>query len=270
MENVVAVPLSHKLWAWFETNKKQAVGGTLAVAAVILVILFVVYQREQKEANASQALSLVAMSQMTSGGTPAAPEAYLKVATEYPDSSAAARAVLLAAGGYFTQARYDQAKAQFERFLREFRGNSAYGDLQGEALLGVAASLEADGKLAEATTAYKDLVDHHPGDHVVPQARFALARLYEAQGKLELARDAYQQAASANFYGGILADEAGMKYQELITRHPELAPKPAASLSTPAPAPTPAPPAAQTPAAAPAAPAASTTSNAAPAAAPKK
>jgi len=218
--NVAQLPLHDKFWAWFEGNKKQAVYGTAAVVVVGLIVWFVVWQRSESQIAAGDALSNVTASQMdpTSSRSGSA-DAYLKIATEYPKSSAGARAILLAAGSFFTDGKYSEAQAQFERFLREYPASP----FTGEALLGVASCLDAQGKVDQAIAAYKDLTTRHPNEAVVPQAKFALASLYESQNKPELARNLYEEvehAAPLTSFG----NEAGVRMEELLAKFPNLAP----------------------------------------------
>jgi len=224
MESEAAqLPLSHKLWAWFETNRKQAVWGTLVVAGLGLIIWYVVWQQGQKELTASEALSNVSILQPGSAGArPETADAFLKVAAKYPKSTAGARALLLAAGSLFVEGKYPEARTQFERFTREHH-DSAF---MGQALLGIAACWDAQGKTNEAVAAYKNLTDHHPGESVIPQAKFALARLYEAQNKPEQAKSLYEELNRNEPYGSV-GSEAGMRLEELLARNPGLAPKPA-------------------------------------------
>ena len=223
---VVQLPLTDQLWLWFQKNKKPAVGATSAVIIVGLVVWFVIYQRDQKQMEASEALSNVAVEQANPVGTrPADPvSAYLKVATTYPNSSAAARAVLMAAGDLFAQGKYEDAKMQFQRFTREYHETAFLGQAQ----LGIAACLEAQGNTKDATTAYRELVERRPNDSVIPQAKFALGRLYEAQNQPEQAFNYFEQVAQADPYGSI-GSEAGMRAEELKSKHPNLAPVPAAT-----------------------------------------
>jgi tetratricopeptide (TPR) repeat protein len=221
---VVELPLSHKLWAWFETNRKQATWGSAIIVVVGLIIWFVVWQQGEKEVNASEALSKVTSMIATSPGARPDASAYLKVAADYPKSSAGARALLLAAGSYFVEGKYPEAKTHFERFAREHHDSP----FMGQALLGIAACLDAQGKTNEALTTYKDLVDHRPGENVVPQAKFALARLYEAQGKVDLARTLFEDLARADAYSSI-GSEAGMRLEELLVKNPQLIQKPTAT-----------------------------------------
>jgi len=214
------LPLSHRVLAWFETNKTQAFWGVGIVAVAGVIVSFFMWRQGQRAQEAGEALSSVMLAQVTDpNGRPATPDAYLQMAAKYPDSAAAARAVLLAASELFVQGKYTEAKSEFDRFAREHRDSP----LMGQALLGSAACLDAQGKTKEAALAYKDLIDHHPGETILPQARFALARLYEAQNEPEKARTLFEDVERDNPYGS-LGSEAGMRLEELKVKYPNLAP----------------------------------------------
>jgi TolA-binding protein len=227
----VDLPVADRLWAWFDTNKKPVLLGTGAVLVVALALWFIADQREQKEIAASRALSNVAADLMT-GASPRteSAEAYLKVVANYPNSTAAARASVLAAASLFSEGKYAEAQSQFEKFIRTHQGSPFLE----QALYGVGASLDAQGKTDAAITAYKDLVARHPGASVVPMAKLALGRLYEAQSKPELARDQYEDVQRQASPFSALANDAGARLEELLARYPQLVP-------VPAPAPTNAP-----------------------------
>ena len=217
---VEQLPLTDRLLAWFETNKTQAIVGVLVLVVVGLIVSFVIWRRDQQAVQASEALSRVMLGQATvPNARPATAEAFLKMASEYPDSRAAARAILMAASDYFVSGKYEDAKIQFERFTREHRDSP----LMGQALLGIAACLDAEGKSSEALTAYKDLIDRHPGEAVLPQARFALASLYEAQNQPEKARPLFEEVVRENQYSSV-GSEAGMRLEELKIKYPNLMP----------------------------------------------
>ena len=218
---VAQLPLSHRLYGWFETNKKQVLWGGSIVAGLVLIICFFNWNKSQREIAASEALSDVSTAQFGNPGARPDADGYLKVAANYPKSSAGARALLLAAGSLFAGGKFPEAKTQFERFTREHHDSP----LMGQALLGIAACWDAQGKTNEAVAAYKNLVDHHPGETVIPQAKFALARLYEAQGKVEQARVYYEEINRNEPYGS-LGSEAGMRLEELLVKNPALVPKP--------------------------------------------
>ena len=216
--NVAELPLSDKAWAWFESNKKQAIYGAVLLAAVGLIVWFILWQRDEKQIAAGDALSNVAAGQfdgaLARSGTA---EAYLKVAGQYPNSQAGARALLMAAGSFFTEAKYAEAQAQFERFTREYPSSP----LMGAALLGIASCLEAEAKTDQAVTAYKELITRHPTATVIPQAKFALAALYEAQNKPEQAHELYEEVARAAPFASF-GNEAGLRVEELEAKYPNL------------------------------------------------
>jgi tetratricopeptide (TPR) repeat protein len=219
MESEAAqIPLWQQAWAWFETNKKQAVWGAGVVLGVCLVIAFVVYRRGETQLAASEALSNVASTAMGGAAQGNLAEAYLKVAAAYPNSDAGARALLFAGSSLFVNGKYAEAKTQFERFTREYSSSP----FRGEALLGIAACLNAEGKINEAAAAYKDVIDRRLSEYVLPQARFALGCLYEAQNKPELARNLFEEVERSNPYGS-LGSEAGMRLEELKLKYPNLA-----------------------------------------------
>lgn len=225
--NVAQLPLTDRLWAWLEANKSQAAIGAVVLVVVGFVVWIVVWQGHQREVAAGEAVSSLAVEQILSPGQPNSAEGYLKLAAQYPKSQAGARALLLAAGSLFSDGKYSEAQAQFEKFTREHREST----FMGTALLGVAASLEAQGKTDEAVAAYKELISRHSGETVVPDAKFSLARLYEIQNKPELARDLYLEVERDSRFNskGI---EAGMRVEDLMAKYPKLAPLSAPPMPT--------------------------------------
>ena len=117
----------------------------------------------------------------------------------------------------FNEGQYADAKTHFDRFLREF----PQSPLRGEALFGAAASLEAQGKSAEAATAFKDFVDRRPNDPQISRARLALARLTQAQNP-EQAWKLYEEVINAE-RSTSTGYQAEMGLEELRRKHPELA-----------------------------------------------
>jgi TolA-binding protein len=219
METVAGqLPLSHKAWAWFEANKKQTLWGAVIIVALGVIIAFFLYRQNEADIAASETLSNASIPQMSGTGSRAdTAEAYLKVAATYPKSRAGARALLLAAGSLFVDGKYPEAKAQFERFKRDYSDSPFLG----EALFGIAACLDAQGQTREAMAAYKDVIDRHSGDSNVPHAKFALGRLYETQNEPEQARNLFEDVDRTDPYGS-LGDEARMRLEDLKTKYPKL------------------------------------------------
>jgi predicted negative regulator of RcsB-dependent stress response len=228
--NVAQLPLSDRLWAWFEANRKPTVFVTVLLALAALIIWFFLWRHDQRELAASYALTNVTTGPGAGDSSrPELADAYLKVAAEYPHSEAGTRSLLLAAGSFFNQGKFAEAQAQFERFTREHHDSPFLG----QALLGVATCLDAQGKTDQALTTYKDLIARHPNESFIPQAKFALARLYIAQNKPELARDLYEDVERTDPFFG---PEAGMQLEDLKTKYPQLFPAPPAPKAVSAPA----------------------------------
>jgi tetratricopeptide (TPR) repeat protein len=224
--NVVDLSMQDKLWAWFETHKRGVVRVALGVVVAALGIGLWNWWHGARELNANDALSKVTSHGFS--GASESTEALLQVAARYPSTDAAGRAILLAGGKLFAEGKYPEARAQFERYLRDYRD----GSFNTQALLGVATCLDAQNKTNEAIAAYRDIADHHATSNAALQARYALGRLYEEQGKFDLARDCYDEVNRADANGSI-GSEAGMRLEELIAQHPNLVAtnQPAASLT---------------------------------------
>jgi predicted negative regulator of RcsB-dependent stress response len=200
---------------WLDKNRRQIISTSIVLALVGIVIAFVVWRNDQKEVAAGEALSSV----MLAGNTAGDPIAALrKVASDYPGTDAAARALLAAAGQSFVQGKVAEAESLFRQFLAECSGNP----LTPQAKFGVAACLDAEGKTNEAINAYKEVADRFNGENTSAPARLALGRLYESQGKLEQARDLYLKLAGES--AGLIGTEAGDRLTDLFQKRPDLRP----------------------------------------------
>jgi tetratricopeptide (TPR) repeat protein len=145
----------------------------------------------------------------------------LEVAQEYPGTAAGEYAQLLAADLLFNQAKYPEASQQFSDFI----DNHPESTLVPQAKVGVAASLEAQGKTADAIAKYHDIIVMYPSEmSIVSPAKLTLARLYEEDNKPELAFNYYAELTrllSQNPYDPWGA-EARERAQLLVAKHPEL------------------------------------------------
>lgn len=231
------------LLAWFEVHKTQvAIGGAGVLVAVFLAVIMVQHQT-RKELSASEALSDVRGLFSPAASTPAGTiEALSKVASEHGGTKAAARALLISAGLLFSEAKsaadYAEAQKRFTQVTQEYPD----GAWLAQAHLGIAATLAAQGKTAEATAKYEEINRRYASAPIFDQSRLALARLYEAS-KPEEALKLYDELTKANPNnpGSVVAMEAAMRQDDLLKARPELA-KLKAALNPP-----PAPPTAATP-----------------------
>ena len=220
---------------WLEVNKKR-----LAVAAVALLVAgFAIYvgnyMSEQKEVTASSALlQLRPTGNSPTNMIPVPSAEYLKVSQAHGGTAAGERARLLAAGALFTEGKYSDAHAQFDGFIRDFPASP----WAGEAAFGIATSLEAQGKNDEAITAYQRVVTSYATDAVANQSRMAMARIHEAKNQPELALKQYDDISKQSAAGGMgsmAGQEAFMRKQELLRKHPNLVPPPTNAAPTIAP-----------------------------------
>ena len=138
------------LVAWVKAHLKQVILGTGIVIGVAIVVTVFVYNRAQRELRASEALSNIKTPlNPTEPLPPGIAEEYLKVATEYPGTKAAVRALLDAGGAYYVQGKYAESEKQFQRLLRDYpetpwRAEAVYGEAANLAALGKTTGLRRD------------------------------------------------------------------------------------------------------------------------------
>lgn len=221
----------YRLVAWMHTNRKRI----LIISAVVLVVGAGIgifnWNKSNREAQANEALSNISPPSSAEESTnAAAAEPYLKVAADYKGTSGGARALLIAGGILFDAGKFQDARKRFEQFLVDYPDYP----LADQALLGVDASYEAEGSLTEAATRYKDFVERHPTASTLPQAKSALARVYLAENKPELALQQYDDLERARNNDSWTA-EAGIQKEELLAKYPNLRKQNPASTATSAP-----------------------------------
>jgi TolA-binding protein len=180
----------------------------------------------QREAEAYAALFRLGLPMMPveAGAAPSA-SGYLKLAGEYPHTGAGQQAMLLAAGVLYKSGNYAEARVQFEKYLNQ-HGDSL---LAPTAAFGLASALDALNQIDDAQKALQAVISHYPTSSVVPQAKLALARLFETKKQPDQALKIYDQLAQSTT-ADTWAAEARMRREELLVRFPALAPVEPASL----------------------------------------
>jgi predicted negative regulator of RcsB-dependent stress response len=199
-----------KLWPWLEANKNRLIWGGAAIVVIGIVYSFVSWQHEQNAITAGEAFTQIAFTPATTLDAHQRADAFAQLATKYSGTEAGRRAQLQAAATLFDAGNYAEAQTQFQKFL-----DASAGPLAASAALGVAASLEAQGKADQAATAYLKVTSSYSGSPADLQAEFSLGRLAEEQGKLAEAESYYENAARAGQAGGTLSEEAQGKAYEL-------------------------------------------------------
>ena len=214
---------------WLYLNRVRVGIGLAVVVLVIAGVAFFNWKKNQNELEANAALFTLPSPIAPAGKTSQArSEDFQKLAAEYPDTQAAERAELIAAGISFTDGKYADSQREFSKFLEKHDGSS----LQAQAAIGVAASLEAQGKINEAVTKYQELISKYSGENVIPPAKLTLARLLETQNKPADALKLYDDLARSNNPYDPWAGEAGERREQLLQKFPNLKPKPAVTSSS--------------------------------------
>jgi predicted negative regulator of RcsB-dependent stress response len=213
-----------KIWPWIENNKNRIFIGAGIIVAVTFVFSFVSWERGQKEIVAGNALTQLTISVQPNTTAGQLANMYLQVATDHPGTLAGQRAQLQGAATLFTSGDFAGAQTQFQKFLDAY----AYSSFCASATLGLASSLEAQGKTDPAVTAYQQVINNFSEAASTMSAKFALARIYEQQGKLNEALNYYEDVARAGANGSSLAMEASIHTGEIKSKL--ASPKPAAAV----------------------------------------
>jgi TolA-binding protein len=221
-QETTATDYLFKLWPWFEANAKRIAFGAALALIAIFIWSFYSYRQSQRETAAGEALTQATMS---AGGSA---EVCLKIAADYPGTAAGQRALLQGATGLFTDGKYADAQAQFQKFLDAYPDNF----FSPQAALGVAASLDAQGKTDQAIGAYQKAAGLTANGTVAADAKFALARIDETQGKAADAMKLYAEVARG-YPNTSISSEAARRAMELKVKSPAAAVAPVPAPSVP-------------------------------------
>ena len=204
-----------KLWAWIEANVKRVAVGAGIATVVILLISFYLWQQSQTEIAAGQALTELVISITPDSSTSQLADAYLKIAADFPGTRAGELAAVQGAAALFESGKYAEAQAQFKKYI----GTHPGGIFCAQAELGVAASLDAQGKTDLAASAYQRVIGGFSDLNTVSAAKFSLAQIDELQGKLVDAENLYEDIARSN-PGGSLGSESALRAMGLKAKLP--------------------------------------------------
>ncbi len=221
----------YRLMGWLHANQKRILIGVIVVAVIGLVAGLVTWKKNADEADANaQLFALPAPVGMMGKSGPVSPTPLLDLARQYPNTPGGEYAQLLGAETLFLEGKYPEAQQEFARFLTDH----VESVLLAQAKMGVAASLEAQGKTSEAVQKYQELVSGYPSDaNIVTPAKLTLARLFEEENKPQQALTFYSELARIQNPYDPWAAEARERGQLLLAKHPEL--RRAEAAPTPAP-----------------------------------
>lgn len=223
MENDPTVAL-YDFYGWLHTNRKRVVAGAMVVAVIAAIVGVVMWNSNQKEAGANRALFAVpSVLNQTPPGDPASARALLAISQEDSGTSAGTAAQLLAARELFVGGKYAEAQREFSKFVASHSGHP----LLPQANVGIAASMEAQGKISDAEQQYKKISALYSTDpNIILPVKLTLARLSEAENKPDQAVQLYKELASINDRNDPWVVEAYERLRLLVAKHPELNPNP--------------------------------------------
>jgi outer membrane protein assembly factor BamD (BamD/ComL family) len=237
VDSSAPVHVDDQFHIWFEKNRNTVIFTCAAVIILAAIFCFWYWKTSTREADAATAL--------TKAKT--IPE-WEQVTSTYPGSKAAPLALILAADGYFSEGKYKEAQAAYEKFLQQYPND----ELAASAQFGRASCLEAQARsqdeYARAGAAYEALLSNYKDTFHAGEAQIAIARCAEAQGDLQKAKQTLENVR-ASMAGSQWAREAATREAILSRKMAPAAPQqpniPSLVLpgSTPAPTrPTPTPP----------------------------
>ncbi len=204
-----------KSWSWIEANIKQVLLGLGVVVVAIALVSYYFWRQNQLEIDAGQALTQVIVSAPSNTEANQLIDAYSKIAADYPGTQSGQRALVLGATALFEGGKYPEAQAQFQKYL----DTCPDGAFAASAALGVATSLEAQGKNDLAASAYQRVVSAFSDPNAVDIAKFALAKIDEQRGKLAEAETLFQDVARNN-PNTPLGSEAAFRAYQLKSKSP--------------------------------------------------
>ena len=202
---------------WLEVNRTLLLIALAVVCAGVVGFMVVRARHQAAELEAAKEL-LTLMPPAGPGETAPAVDAQklLQLGQQFAGTPAGQQAKLLAASQLFVDGKFAEAQATFAGFEEKY----ADSPFLGIALLGVAASLDAQNKSAEAITAYDRVIGSFGNDAPGQQARLAKARLLQGtQPKLALGliEDVLKNNQATGY-----SDAAAMARAQLLAKHPEL------------------------------------------------
>jgi predicted negative regulator of RcsB-dependent stress response len=215
-----SVETYYRVIAWVHGRRKPLLIGVGVVAAAGLIAGIMSWSKSQKAADADAKLF-----ELPLGSAPGAtvlapsPSAYLDIAKNFPNTSAAEYASLLGAERFFVDSNYTEAERAFSQFVADYPDSP----LIAQAKMGVAACLEAQGKNSDALQKYQAIVSTYASElNVSEPAKLTMARLYEQENRPDQALSYYSELARSQNPYDPWAGEARERGALLLAKHPEL------------------------------------------------
>jgi len=204
-----------KAWDWVENNLRTVIIGVAIIVVAVIIVSYYFWHQNEMEVAAGRALTQFLVSASPSSDPNELADSYLKIANDYSGTQAGDRALMLGAGTLFAAGKYPQAQSQFQKYLSV----DPNGPLSAAAALGIAASLDAQGKTDQAVGAYQRVISGFSDANAVDAAKFALGRIDEQAGKFVDAEKFYQDVVRNN-PNSVLGSEAAIRAGQLRSKAP--------------------------------------------------
>jgi TolA-binding protein len=117
-------------------------------------------------------------------------QAILSLVERYPETDASAQALLLLAYRDYIQQNWGGMREFYQKLYE--RDGQRHPDLGAAALFGVGVSYEAERNWDKALESYALLTRTYPASYKAPEAKIAVARVHEARGEFDQARQLYE------------------------------------------------------------------------------
>jgi TolA-binding protein len=222
-----AATLFYTWWPRIEANKNKIVGIAGGIVALVAIISFYSWHSKQTQIDAGDAVTEQIISLQPGVDPSRAADGYLNVYTEHEGTLAGERALLQGAAILFTEGKYTDAQMDFQRYL-DARPD---GQFSGQASLGVAKCLEAEGKLNDAAGSYQHIISDIADAQAVVAAKFALAQINVQQKNYADALRLFQDVAQSDPYSATGSEAAQYAY-DLRSKVPSTQTAPASPTAT--------------------------------------
>ncbi len=146
METNDASSLLFKWWPQIEANKNRIITGIAIVAVVVLGYSFYSWHHTQTQIDSGDAVTQALVSLPANSDLSQVANRYLGISDEYGSTLAGQRALMQGASALFMAGKYADAQGVFQRYADAHPD----GEFSGQATLGVAKCMEAQGKLNDA------------------------------------------------------------------------------------------------------------------------
>ncbi|MFO7638406.1 MAG: tetratricopeptide repeat protein [bacterium] len=181
--------LTEKVMEFYYRDRRRFLVIVGVVVAVVVVAVFALQSRRTGPNPEAQLRFTEALGVYSQGMTQEAEEAFRNVASAFGRDPAGVRARYYLGQIYFHNQRFDEARAEFERFLKS-RPNDPI--LAPAALVGIADCLQETGDLLKAAEHYERAWRRYPDSPLAEEAALAAGRNFALAGALDRAERLYQ------------------------------------------------------------------------------